>query len=295
MPDTLAMHFLILKVLSAVGMGLVLKQVERQGLARLPVIRVNYAVAALIAFVAALAAGQDHISGRTALLAAVTGALFVAGLLVWMKAIGQAGLALSVVAMRTAIVIPLFASVIIWRERPTALEIAGAAAAIVALGLVLADVAAVSRAEPGRGASAVLWLALLFAVDGLVMVPAKIFQENLPQNENLPFQALLFMTAFAVTTLLYYLGRERVDRETLQPGALLGVANLGNYLFLVLALAVLPGAVVYPVIAAGEVALLALAGRLVWRERVGLKAWLGIALAVGALVLVQLGRAGGPG
>lgn len=286
------MHFLILKVLSAAGMGLVLKHAERSGAALLPLVRVNYAVAALIAFAGAAAAGQSHVSGRTALLAAATGGLFVAGLLLWARTIRAAGLALSVVAMRTAIVIPLLASVVIWHERPTGLEIAGAAAALAGLGLVLADVATGSRTGGGGGVAAAGWLAALFVVDGLVMVPAKVFRESLPQSEGLPFQAVLFVTAFMITTLLYYLRRDRVSPETLRLGALLGVANLGNYLFLVLALVGLPGAVVYPVIAAGEVGLLALAGLLVWRERIGLKAWLGIALAVGALVLVQLGRVG---
>jgi len=289
------MHFVLLKVLSAVGMGLILKHSDRRGISRLPLIRVNYAVAAVVAFGAALAARQSQVSGGTALLAALTGGLFVGGLLVWMKAIQAAGLALSVVAMRTAIVIPLLASVVIWRERPSLAQLAGAGLALAALGLVLAETAQ-KGAGPGtqRGGSAAVWLAALFLADGLVMVPAKVFQESLPLDQALPFQAVLFVTAFLVATLLYHLRREQVSRPALSWGGLLGLANLGNYLFLVLALTALPGAVVFPVIAAGEVGLMALAGFLVWRERVGRKAWLGIGLAVLALVLVQLGRVSGP-
>jgi multidrug transporter EmrE-like cation transporter len=93
-----------------------------------------------------------------------------------------------------------------------------------------------------------------------------------------------------VTSVIYYARRERVEMRTLQLGALVGAANLGNYLFLLFALAVLPGVVVYPAIAAGEVGLSALAGVVIWRERVGAKSWAGIALAVAALILIQLGR-----
>ena len=71
---------------------------------------------------------------------------------------------------------------------------------------------------------------------------------------------------------------------------MLGAANLGNYLFLVLALSVLPGIVVYPVIAAGEVGLMAVAGVAIWRERLGVPSWVGVGLAVAALVLLQVGR-----
>jgi drug/metabolite transporter (DMT)-like permease len=314
----LAVLYLLLKVTSAVGMGLVLKSADARSLDRLPLIRTNYAVAAVIGFFASVALGQTHISNQTALLAALTGILFVAGLLIWSRAIQAAGLALSVVAMRTAVVIPVFAAVLIWHENPSLLAIAGSFVALLALALVLYDVAKretpvggevtakdakTAKSEPGSalithrsslpGSSALLWLVLLFLADGLVMTAALIFRKELPLSETMPFQAILFVSAFFVTTMLYYLRRPRMTGESLQWGALLGAANFGNYLFLVLALTVLPGLAVYPVIAAGEVGLLAIAGVVLWKEKVGVRSWLGIALAVIAIVLIQLGKSAG--
>jgi drug/metabolite transporter (DMT)-like permease len=297
--------YLLLKVVSAVGMGLVLKRADTRALDRLPLIRTNYAVAAIIGFFASVALGQDHISTPTMLLAVITGVLFVAGLLIWARAIQAAGLALSVVAMRTAVVIPVFAAALIWHENPSLLEVAGSLVALIALALVLSDVARpnpeeLPAAQPLLSAlrssflrlrSSLLWLSLLFLADGLVMVPALVFRKELPAAQTMPFQTVIFVTAFFVTTLLYYLRRPRMTSETLTWGALLGAANFGNYLFLVLALSVLPGLVVYPVIAAGEVGLMALAGVLLWKEKVGTRGWFGIALAVIALVLIQIGKA----
>lgn len=286
----LAVHFLLLKVASAVGLGLILRRAEGERLPLLPLLRVNYAVAAVLAFFGAYLAGQHNISTPTALLGAATGAVFVAGLLVWAWAIRAAGLALSVVAMRTAIVIPVLLSALVWRERPTLFELVGSGVALAALGLVLSDVRDRSRSGPGRGAA--FRLIVLFLVDGLVVTAALLFHKELPGDELLPFQAVLFVSAFLVTTVLYFLRRERFNRAALNWGGLLGLANLGNYLFLVLALSVLPGIVVYPVIAAGEVGLLALAGMVVWRERLRTRSGLGVGLAIAALVLLQLGRAG---
>jgi len=313
--------YLLLKVGSAVGMGLVLKRADAKSIERLSLIRTNYAVAAVIGFFASVALGQTRISNQAALLAAVTGVLFVAGLLVWTRAIQAAGLALSVVAMRTAVVIPLLAAAVIWHERPAPLELIGSAVALLALSLVLSEVtrptldnrqssigneptardAKTAKNEPNPGivtrqssivdSSALLWLVLLFLADGLVMTAALIFRKELSLNETMPFQTIIFVAAFFVTTLLYYLRRPRLGPEILKWGALLGTANFGNYLFLVLALSVLPGLVVYPVIAAGEVGLLAIAGVVLWKEKVGIRGWLGIALAVIAIVLIQVGKA----
>lgn len=317
----LAVHFLLLKIVSAVGMGLVLKQADVHGLSRLSLIRINYAVAAMLAFLCAVAADQTLISRPTALLGCATGVLFVVGLVLWVKTIETAGLTLSIVAMRTAVVVPVLASFLLWQERPTLLELAGAAAALVALGLVLWDVvvnkpqASGLKSLAGAGQktttsglstldcpeSAVkdsksivfptwAWLFALFLADGLVMTAAQVFRKEMPQKENLPFQTVIFISAFAVTSVIYFLRRTRTGRPELSFGAMLGVANLGNYVFLVLALALLPGIVVYPVLAAAEVGLLSLAGVLIWKEGVGVRSWCGIGLAVIALVLVQLGR-----
>jgi len=315
--------YLLLKVLSAVGMGLVLKRADARLLERLPLIRTNYAVAAVIGFFASVALNQTHISNQTALLAAVTGVLFVAGLLIWVRAIQAAGLALSIVAMRTAVVIPVFAAALIWHENPSMLEIAGSFVALLALALVLYDVAkrgspvggempakdgpdVTTKTQRHKGTEdgnmttpdsrlpthpSLVWLLLLFLADGLVMIPALVFRKELPLNETMPFQTIIFVAAFAITSLLYYLRRPRLDPETLKWGAMLGTANFGNYLFLVLALTALPGLVVYPVIAAGEVGLLAIAGVVLWKEKVGVRGWLGIALAVIAIVLIQFGKA----
>ncbi len=270
-------------------MGLVLKDASNRRLERLPLIRVNYVVAAVLGFGVAVLTGGTNIGLRTVALGSITGAMFVAGLLCWTAAIRSAGLALSVVAMRTAVALPVLAAIVVWRERPGIMQVAGIALAVSALALVLVEVVH-TRGKLPRSRSAPLWLAGLFLIDGLVMIPAQIFSRKIPPEETLPFQIVIFVVAFLVTSIIYHLRQERVSYKTVSHGALLGVCNLGNYLFLVLALRLLPGVVVYPVMGAAETALSAVAGAAIWKERFGLRGWLGVLLALLALVLVNLGR-----
>lgn len=303
-------------------MGVLLKAADARGVDRLAVIRVNYAVAAVIAFFAAVLLGQSHVSRAASVLAAAVGVLFVGGLICWAKAIETGGLALSVVAMRSAIAVPVLASIVVWHEAPSGLEIVGSVLAVAALVLVISELVNdrttsrtdllpesglhigqnLRKPESGSGSQAGvvpadrvtgrpwLWMLGLFLVNGLVNTAAKLFQEKVAPEENLPFQAVIFVAAFLVTTVLYYVRKSRVSQPALRYGAALGAANLGNYLFLILALTTLPGTVVYPVAAALEVGLMAMAGSLLWREKVGLRSWVGIGLAIISLVLIQLGR-----
>lgn len=270
-------------------MGLVLKKAGNRGLESLPLIRVNYAVAAVLGFGGMLRSGSAAVGMPTVLLGSITGGMFVAGLLCWTGAIRSAGLALSVVAMRAAVALPVLAAVVIWRERASILQVAGIAAALLALLLVLIEV--IQRGGSiSQPRSAPFWLAGLFLVDGLVMIPAQVFSKRMPAAENLPFQTVIFVVAFLLTSVVYYLRRERVSYQTVSHGTLLGACNFGNYFFLVLALGALPGVVVYPVMGAAEASLSALAGTAIWKERLGGRGWLALGLALLALLLVNLGR-----
>ena len=71
-------------------------------------------------------------------------------------------------------------------------------------------------------------------------------------------------------------------------GSLLGLVNLAQLVFLLLALDALPAVVVFPVSAALGIALNALASIWFWRERPPPAGWAGIGLAGIAVILLNL-------
>lgn len=71
-------------------------------------------------------------------------------------------------------------------------------------------------------------------------------------------------------------------------GTVLGIVNTLQLVFLLLALRQLPAVIVFPVSAALGIAVNTLASMLFWKERPPPAGWIGIALAIGAVVLLNL-------
>ena len=111
----------------------------------------------------------------------------------------------------------------------------------------------------------------------------KLFQELCPAQENLHFQALLFIVAFIVATISYYSHREQTDRKSVEWGWVLGTVNLGSSIFIVLALGLVAGPLAFPISAAAEVAVLAILGRVVWKEPLDRLSIIGLVMTVAAL------------
>jgi drug/metabolite transporter (DMT)-like permease len=76
--------------------------------------------------------------------------------------------------------------------------------------------------------------------------------------------------------------------RSLALGALIGVVNIGQIWALLPALAQVPGVLAFPLSAAGGLALATLGARVLWHERLGRQAALGIGLAMLAAALANI-------
>jgi drug/metabolite transporter (DMT)-like permease len=83
-------------------------------------------------------------------------------------------------------------------------------------------------------------------------------------------------------------GQRGRSARSLALGALIGVVNIGQIWVLLPALAQVPGVLAFPLSAAGGLALATLGARLLWHERVGRQAALGIGLALLAAALANI-------
>lgn len=146
---------------------------------------------------------------------------------------------------------------------------------------------------PEPSAKVVLTLFVLFLAGGAVDIIMKTFQESYgATNSRFMFLLLSFGIAFLIGLAIVLQKGVRTgewpDRETWAWGTLLGVINYGSLEFLLRALEVLPGTVVFPINNIAIVVLAAILGVMFWGERLSKMNLAGLALALVGLVLLNL-------
>ncbi|TVP55145.1 MAG: hypothetical protein EA351_11385 [Gemmatimonadales bacterium] len=300
------MIFLALAIVCSTAIAVIFKLTEGR-YDRMALVTVNYAAAVGTASV--VLAFDPPGRGLAAeppllLLGGGLGVLFVAGFVLFSRAIGVAGISLATATMRLSVAIPFLASWLVWGEVPTVGQALGLGVAATAFLLIsrptpappLPSASAPSPPRspgleaPTRPLLAFILLALLFLAGGLVDTTLKVFEEEFAaENSRALFLLVVFTVAFVVGSTVVVIRGLRSGRwpstNVIGWGVLLGLVNYGSAEFMLLALGHIPGTVAFPVNNVAVVALATLLGMSLWREAFGAVHRVGLVLALAALVL----------
>jgi len=270
--------------------GILLKLAGALGYPPTPIAFINYLFAALISLFLLAQAPEE--AGRPLLwvVGQAAGLFYVVGFFVNFRAIERAGLSVAQPVSSVAVAIPILASIVFWGERPTLLQTAALLAALVALVLLSSGHGEADAAEATAAprSSIALILAALFVVQGMVMVAPKLVEELGLGTYRYGYLFSLFGWASIASGAHWAQNREPVSTGGLGLGLILGAANVAATFLLLAALKALPGILVYPVTSVGTMLAGAVAGMVVWSERPGRRALAGMALAVPAVLLLNL-------
>ncbi len=253
---------------------------------------VNYAVACAVGFL--------FFDGDVSILQVVNkpwlpytmalGLLFILVFNVTAKTAQQLGVSVASVASKMSLVIPVIFGIILYNEYLSLLTIIGILLALAAVYFTsLKNDSLVIKLESLR-----LPL-LLFIGSGLVDASIKFFQEKLVAPSDFAlFTATVFGSAalFGVMSILlmWFKTPLKVNYRNLLAGVALGIPNYFTIFFLLRALKYegLNSASIFTVINVAVVLLSTLLGILFFKEKLSLKNWGGIALAVLSIILVVL-------
>ncbi len=301
------MLFLFCAILSSSAVALILKFAESRSYRRMPIIVANYLAAALLSVILA---GGALVPGRTSgdifgnffaeagrvfadggifstdassawaiLWGMPSGLLYFLGLIGIQRSIRESGVGITGAFSKSAILIPILVSVLLWHERPTAPQWGGIILTFVAIAL--------SQSGKGNGCGRVsISLLLMFLAVGSAELSNKVFQQYaLPQYKEL-FLFTVFFIAFLIATAALFLERGRPSMKEFVAGIAVGIPNLFSSYFLIQAFAMLNASVVFPFYSAGSIALITLGGVALFGERPTRREFGAIAVVLIAIVLM---------
>lgn len=265
---------LLLALLSSVSIALLLKTADRSGRNSRVVIAANYPAAMILGLIFG---GDIRLSAEVLLLAVLLGFLFLAAFVCYGRAIAREGVTASVTMGRMSLAVPAGMSVLVWGETPKLIHWP-------ALGLIFG----ILFFWEGKG-KRVSWLLLsLFFLFGVIDTGMKFIKSSFPEVNDGSFLTVLFASAGFWAWLLLRTQRVKPRGSDVWFGVLLGVPNFFSTYFLLAALEVLPGYLVFPFVNVGAVLLAFIAGIWLFGEKIGSRKLILLILGVLAVFLLTV-------
>ena len=281
--------FIILTSFCSVLLAHLFKIVEHTEARTTAVLTVNYAFATLIALLISLR-NPEAVNGffsaepLTIFLGIITGVVFIVNFFAYSKSVYLNGVGVSVAAMRVSLLIPVLLSTIWYLEPLLLRQWAGVILVFLALILLLPN----KKNLLNKKLSAGWLLVVLFILTGFGDSALKIYEVDFSEviGKEL-FMAIVFFTAF-ITGLIYFLRTHRgfFTKKEIWLGFCIGLPNLLTAIFLIAALEVMNGAVVYSAVNVLTVLGGTILGLMRWKDRYTRLQLLGILFTIVSVLLL---------
>lgn len=193
------------------------------------------------------------------------------------------GVSVASVAGKMSIVIPVIFGIYLYNEVLTSQKTLGI---ILALSAVLLTTI---KGEKSIKKGNFLFPILLFLGSGIIDTLIKFIQTNYVTNNELPlFSAILFIQAGLLGIVVFLLKPTKIYGKNLIAGFILGVINYYSIIYLLKALnhKTMGSAEVFTVNNVAIVMLTTLVGLFLFKEKLILKNWIGIGLAIISILLI---------
>lgn len=275
---------LLLAIASSSLVSIVMRTSEKYTKGNHGMLAVNYGICVIMA---AFYTGFGNLFpktdgiGFTLGLGAVTGVIYLTGLLLVQLNIRKNGVVMTSIFQKLGLLIQLLISVVFFKEQPEVMQVIGIAICLIAVVMINFE-----KEQTAIGFKLGLFLILLNSglCDGLSKVHEELGNPALSDH----FLFYTFGVALILCAALIAAKKESFGWKDIAFGVLLGVPNYFSASFLLKALNDLAAVIVFPTFSVATVVVISMTGLLVFKEKLSKKQWIGMGLILVALVLLNL-------
>jgi len=206
------------------------------------------------------------------------GVLYLGGFVLFQHNVQKNGIVLSSLFMRLGLLVPLAVSMALFSEIPTLIQIFGVILAIAAIVIM-------NTGSTGKLASS---LPFLLLASGAADAMSKLFEQWGDPALSEHFLFYTFLAAAMLCLGLMLLRRQRIGKQELIFGVLVGFPNFFSAKFLLASLTQLPGVLVYPTFSVGTILVVMLTGTVLFREKLDRRQTIAAAIILCALCLLNI-------
>ena len=278
------MQFLLLAILASSSVSVAMRLGTDRAENNYGLLTVNYIVCTLLA--AVHTGFRDFLPlGRglslTIGLGAIAGIVYLVAFVLMQRNIEKNGVVLSSVFMKLGLLVPMLVSILFFGEMPGPLQILGFALALLAIVLI-------NFKKGSGGAASAIGLVLLLLAGGCADLMSKIFEELGPAELSNQFLFFTFLFAGLICKDLVFFKHQRIGKNEIIYGCLVGIPNFYSSKFILRALESLDAVIVYPSFSVGTLLVVTVAGMLFFREKLRRLQQLAVAIILVALVLLNI-------
>ncbi len=291
------MIFLLLSIISSASLFVIFRIVDTYGIRNFDVIIINYIIATILGFTISNYNLEVFplYNNPWFPYAVIIGVLFVVMFVLIAKSSQTAGIAITTVASKMSVIVPISFSLIFDpTDHITLLKTIGIILAL------LSVLFTIYRKKGIKVDARYLFLpAILFLGMGVVDSIIKFAQfKYIDNGASTFFSAVLFAIA-TITGIVTNLIQKKSFKSLTKPrtlflGSILGIGNFGSIYFLILALnykinptETLDGSVVFGINNIGIVSLSVITGLLIFREKLTTINWVGVFLSIAAIYILS--------
>jgi drug/metabolite transporter (DMT)-like permease len=212
------------------------------------------------------------------------GLIFIGNLIVYSRSIDRVGMGVSIAAMRMSLIFPIAVSLFVFNEELATVRYLGI---ILALGALLLMVPRIKKKKISGLSDA--WLpVLIFLMTGAADTGLKVYEQLFESelSEDLFVSGIFIISFLTGLGILIKRGELHFTFKEIGYGIATGIVNLYSSIFLIYALKMMPGSVVFPIVNVSLVILGTLIGVWIWKDRPSKKQWSGLAVAVISIILL---------